>query len=109
MFKAARDSFIGWDQRAREANLGFTTNNTRFLILPWVCVPNLASHILSLISKRLSSDWSQKYGHPIYLLETFVDRSRYKGTCYQALPTGFSQDKHKAVPVMTVIEPATPQ
>ncbi len=84
MFKAARDSFIGWDQRAREANLEFTTNNTRFLILPWVCVPNLASHILSLISKRLSSDWSQKYGHPIYLLETFVDRSRYKGTCYQA-------------------------
>ena len=81
---APRDSFIGWEKDAREANLGFTTNNTRFLIFPWVRVPHLASHVLSLIAKRLSSDWSFKYGHPIYLLETFVDRSRYRGTCYQA-------------------------
>lgn len=102
---AARDNFIGWDRRAREANLGFTTNNTRFLILPWVSVPNLASHILSLICKRLSFDWSHKYGHPIYLVETFVDRSRYKGTCYQAanwVLTGQTQgrtrnDRHRTI------------
>ena len=81
---AARDSFVGWSKQAREVNLSSITNNTRFLILPWVQVPNLASHILALIAKRLSIDWQHKYGHPIYLLETFVDRSRYKGTCYQA-------------------------
>jgi len=56
----------------------------RFLILPWVKVPNLASHILSGVSRRIHSDWIDKYGHPIYLLETFVDRSRFSGTCYKA-------------------------
>jgi hypothetical protein len=60
------------------------TNNTRFLILPWVKIPYLASHILSQISKRISSDWDEKYGHAVYLLETFVDISRYQGICYQA-------------------------
>jgi hypothetical protein len=56
----------------------------RFLILPWVRVPHLASHILSRIARRISADWHQKYGHPVYLLETFVDRSLFRGVCYQA-------------------------
>ena len=81
---APRDVFIGWDTPARERNLIQITNNTRFLILPWVKVKNLASHMLSLIAKRIATDWFAKYSHPIYLLETFVDRSRFRGTCYQA-------------------------
>ena len=81
---APRDSFIGWDGHTQGANLGCITNNTRFLILPWVQVPHLASHILARVAKRISTDWESKYGHPIYLLETFVDRSRYRGTCYKA-------------------------
>ncbi|MGB2809161.1 MAG: Druantia anti-phage system protein DruA [Sedimentisphaerales bacterium] len=81
---APRDAFIGWDPSTREKNLGLLTNNSRFLILPWVKVPHLASHILSRISRRVCSDWMAKYGHPIYLLETFVDRSRFRGTCYKA-------------------------
>ena len=81
---ASRDSFIGWKHPIREKNLGYVTNNTRFLILPWVKVPHLASHVLSLVSRRVSEDWETKYGHPIYLLETFVDRSRFAGTCYRA-------------------------
>lgn len=56
----------------------------RFLILPWVQVPHLASHVLSLISRRISKDWAVRYGHPIYLLETFVDRSKFRGVCYRA-------------------------
>ena len=62
----------------------YLTNNTRFLILPWVKVPHLASHVLSKVSRRLSADWTVKYGHPIYLLETFVDRTRFRGVCYRA-------------------------
>ena len=79
-----RDTFIGWDRKTRENNLSRLTNNTRFLIPPWIFVSNLASHILSRISQRLSLDWQEKYGHPIYILETFVDRSRHRGTCYKA-------------------------
>ena len=79
-----RDRFIGWDRKRREANLCYMTNNTRFLILPWVRVSHLASHVLSLISGRIGDDWISKYHHPVYLLETFVDRSRYHGTCYKA-------------------------
>jgi len=79
-----RDTYIGWNNTTRERNLIEITNNTRFLILPWVQVKNLASHILSLISRRIGSDWLTKYSHPIYLLETFVDRSRFRGTCYKA-------------------------
>lgn len=80
----SRDQFIGWDTATRERNLMYLTNNTRFLIFPWVTVPHLASHILSQLSRRLSSDWAAKYGHPIYLLETFVERERFRGICYQA-------------------------
>jgi len=79
-----RDIFIGWDHSARERNVNKITNNTRFLILPWVRIPHLASHILGKISRRIEKDWINKYGHPVYLLETFVDRSRFKGTCYKA-------------------------
>ncbi len=81
---APRDAFIGWTQKDREGNLRYLTNNMRFLILPWVRVPHLASHILSRIARRISADWHQKYGHPVYLLETFVDRSLFRGVCYQA-------------------------
>jgi hypothetical protein len=81
---APRDTFIGWEPPVREQNLIKITNNTRFLILPWVRVPNLASHILSQISRRIAADWPAKYSHPLYLVETFVDRSRFRGTCYQA-------------------------
>lgn len=80
----SRDTFIGWDHTVREENVNRITNNTRFLILPWVKVPHLASHILGKISRRINKDWISKYGHPVYLLETFVDRSRFKGTCYKA-------------------------
>lgn len=81
---APRDTFIGWDRKVREKNLGYVTNNMRFLILPWVRVPHLASHILSRISRRISKDWMTRYAHPIYLLETFVDGSRFRGICYRA-------------------------
>jgi hypothetical protein len=79
-----RDSFIGWSVQARKHNLQHVTNNTRFLILPWVRVPHLASHILGQIAHRVSGDWMARYGHEIFCLETFVERRRFKGTCYQA-------------------------
>lgn len=81
---APRDAFIGWDRQRRETKLGFVTNNTRFLILPWVKVPYLASHVLSRVASRVRDDWHAKYAHPLYLLETFVDTSRFHGTCYRA-------------------------
>jgi hypothetical protein len=81
---APRDELIGWSPSVRERNLHYVTNNARFLILPWVKVASLASHILSRVLRRVSQDWMEKYAHPIYLLETFVDRSRYLGTCYRA-------------------------
>ena len=81
---APRDDFIGWDAKTREANLQLVTNNMRFLILPWVRVPSLATHILGQVARRISVDWQKKYGHPIYLLETFVERDRFRGTSYQA-------------------------
>jgi len=80
----SRDNYIGWDSKTRQQNLHYVTNNMRFLILPWVKVPHLASHILSQVVRRISDDWQVKYHHPIHLLETFVDLSRFKGTCYQA-------------------------
>jgi len=81
---APRDRFIGWSHSAREANINLLTNNTRFLILPWVRVPHLASHILGQVTRRLNRDWVEKYGHPVYLLETFVEKERFSGTCYRA-------------------------
>jgi hypothetical protein len=81
---APRDNFIGWDAATREANLQLLTNNMRFLILPLVRVLHLASHILGQVAGRISSDWMARYKHPIYLLETFVERERFRGVCYQA-------------------------
>jgi hypothetical protein len=81
---ADRDQYIGWDSATRSQRLHFLTNNTRFLIPAWVRVVNLASHILSRITQDLSRQWQLKYGHPIYLLETFVERERFAGTSYQA-------------------------
>jgi len=79
-----RDRFIGWTPQVRRRNLHLLAYNTRFLILPWVQVPHLASHILGRMARRLSADWEAMYAHPIYYLETFVDRERFAGTCYRA-------------------------
>ena len=80
----SRDRFIGWGAQARRHNIRLLAYNTRFLILPWVTVPNLASHILGFMARRLSADWQAVYGHPIYFLETFIDPQRFRGTCYRA-------------------------
>ena len=80
----SRDAYIGWSRERREKALKNMTNNSRFLIFPWVRIPHLASHILSLICRRISSDWVAKYGHPIHMLETFVECGRFQGTCYKA-------------------------
>ena len=79
-----RDRFIGWSATTREANVNLLTNNTRFLILPWVHIKYLASHVLSQVVRRLPVDWLKRYGSKVALVETFVDTSRYLGTCYQA-------------------------
>src|SRR5580698_5029304 len=81
---ASRDRYIGWSGEARRRNIRFIAYNTRFLILPWVRVPHLASHILGRMAARISDDWQQMYGHPIHFLETFVDPERFRGTCYRA-------------------------
>lgn len=81
---ASRDSFIGWDHIVREANLHKVVNNARFLILPWVSVRHLASKVLALNSRCLQGDWYAFYRQHVSLLETFVDRTRYQGTCYKA-------------------------
>jgi len=80
----SRDKYIGWDQHSRKRNIHLMAYNTRFLILPWATIKNLASHILGLVSKQISKDWLAIYGHPIYYLETFVDTELFKGTCYKA-------------------------
>jgi len=80
----SRDRFIGWGSEARLENIRLLAYNTRFLILPWVTVPHLASHLLGRIARRLSADWQSVYGHPIYFLETFIDPQRFRGTCYRA-------------------------
>lgn len=80
----ARDRFIGWSAEARRKNIRFIAYNTRFLILPWVEVPHLASHILGRIARVLPRDWERTYGHSVYFLETFIDPQRFRGTCYRA-------------------------
>src|SRR5665213_1890839 len=80
----SRDRYIGWDAAARRSRIRFIAYNTRFLILPWVRVEHLASHILGRMAARISDDWEQMYGHPIYFLETFIDPERFRGTCYRA-------------------------
>jgi hypothetical protein len=81
---ADRDAHIGWDRDTRQRNVNLTTNNTRFLVLPWVQVKCLASHVLGLVTRRIGQDWQERYGHPVFCLETFVERDRFRGTCYQA-------------------------
>jgi len=80
----SRDRFIGWSKEARLANIRSLAYNTRFLVLPWVKVPHLASHILGRMARTLSADWCALYAHPIYFLETFIDPERFRGTCYKA-------------------------
>jgi len=79
-----REDFIGWDHHARRQNLHLILNNSRFLILPWVRSKNLASKILSLVPKRIARDWEERYKYRPVLLETFVDKKRFSGTCYKA-------------------------
>jgi hypothetical protein len=81
---AARDQFLGWDAQERRSGLSRIANNTRFLILPWVRVAGLASHVLGLVSRRIEADWQEKYGHGLDWLETFVELGRFTGTCYRA-------------------------
>ena len=79
-----RDRFIGWSAQARRQNIRFVVYNSRYLILPWVRVPHLASHLLGWVTREVSCEWERVYGHPVYFLETFVDPSRFRGTCYRA-------------------------
>jgi hypothetical protein len=80
----SRDRYIGWSADARRRNIRFIAYNTRFLILPWVRVPHLASHLLALMTRTLSTDWERMYHHPVYFAETFIDPGRFRGTCYRA-------------------------
>jgi len=100
-----RDRHIGWSPAVRKANIRFVAYQTRFLILPWVHVPHLASHLLARMSRQLSADWEAVYAHPIYFTETFVDPQRFQGTCYRAanwvdlgLTTGRGKDAPTKAP-----------
>jgi len=104
---ASRDRFIGWDDTARRRGLSRIANNMRFLLLPRV--PHLASHLLAIVSRRISADWREKYGHPILLLETFVEQQRFAGTCYQAAnwihvgrTTGRTRNHNSTKPMVAV-------
>ena len=81
---APRDNFIGWTRQKREKNLPFVVDNPRFLILPWINIPNLGSHILALIRRRLPDDWTERYNTTPVLIETFVETPRYTGAVYRA-------------------------
>ena len=116
----SRDRHIGWTAEARRRNIRFVAYNTRFLILPWVEVPHLASHILGRIASSLSNDWEQLYDHPVYFAETFIDPGRFRGTCYRAanwkllgLTTGRGKDSISKRPNRSIKEvlgyPLTPR
>ena len=79
-----RDEWIGWNKKEKDENLCGIVNNIRFLILPWVRIKYLASYLLGISAKRVPIDWERQYGHPIYLLETFVEKEKFSGTCYKA-------------------------
>jgi hypothetical protein len=96
-----RDRFIGWSAGQRRANIHLLAYNTRFLILPWVKAPRLASHLLGQVARRIAADWQGLYAHPVYLLETFIELERFAGTSYRAanwiylgLTTGRGKDDH---------------
>jgi hypothetical protein len=100
-----RDRFLGWPAIFRRANIRLVAYNPRFLVLPWVRVPHLASHVLARVTRRLSADWHTVYGHPVHFVETFVDPTRFKGTCYRAanwvymgLTTGRGKQSNSYVP-----------
>jgi hypothetical protein len=106
-----RDLFIGWPAEARRKNIRFLAYNTRYLILPFVEVEHLASHLLGRMAQRLSEDWNRLYGHPIHYLETFVDPGRFRGTCYRAanwkvlgLTTGRGKDAPTKKPNRSIKE-----
>lgn len=93
-----RDRFIGWPASIRRQNISAIAYNTRYLILPWVQVEHLASHLLGRMTRELSAAWSEVYGHPVYFAETFIDPTRYRGTCYRAanwLELGRTQGRGK--------------
>ena len=103
-----RDRFIGWSVEARRRNLRLLAYNPRFLILPWVRVPHLASHLLGRMAARLSRDWQQIYGHPLYWLETFIDPTRFRGTCYRAanwIPLGRTTGRGHRAPTKQPTRP----
>jgi len=117
---ASRDRYIGWSAETRRRNIHLLAYNTRFLILPWVRVEHLASHVLGRMAVRISSDWQSMYGHPIYFLETFVDPERFRGTCYRAAnwiilgrTTGRGKQSNSYVPNRSIKEvlgyPLTPK
>ena len=104
---APRERFLAWSPKERARGLGEIANNTRFLVLPWVRVSHLASQVLGAVARRIDSDWKKKYGHGLTWLETFVERERFRGTCYRAAnwklvgqTTGRSrQDRERAMQV----------
>ena len=103
-----RDHYLGWSDEARERNVHLLAYNTRFLMLPWVRVPHLASHILGRMAKLVPADWQRRYAHPIYWLETFVDTSRFAGTCYRAanwLEIGTTQGRGHRAPTVEQTRP----
>lgn len=116
----SRDRFIGWSAEARRRNIRFLAYNTRYLLLPWVRVPHLASHILGKMTGQLSQHWERTYGHPVYFAETFIDPGRFRGTCYRAanwkslgLTTGRGKNDHTYKPNRPIKEvlglPLTPR
>ena len=93
---APRDAFIGWTPKLREKNLPLVVDNPRFLILPWIKIPNLGSHLLAIIRRRLPEDWTERYGTTPVLIETFVETPRYTGAVYRAsgwIPVGTTQGR----------------
>ena len=106
-----RDRFIGWSAQARRENIRYLAYNTRFLIMPWIKVPHLASHLLSRIARMLPLEWERLYAHPVHYLETFVDPARFRGTCYRAanwvflgLTTGLGKDAPSNKPTRSLKE-----
>jgi hypothetical protein len=93
---APRDQFLGWSARQREERLPWLVNNDRFLILPWIRIPNLAAWLLSHCLRRLRRDWQEVYRHDLALCETFIEQDRFQGACYAAanwVPVGQTQGR----------------
>ncbi len=103
-----RDRYIGWSGEARRQNIRFIAYNQRFLVLPWVAVPHLASHLLGRMARQIAADWERVYGHSLYYLETFVDPGRFRGTCYRAanwIDLGLTTGRGKDAPSRTPNRP----